>query len=187
MKRVRRIIFRTLTVLSLALCAGTCVLGARSYWVGDGLMWRVGYREDKWVWDKFRSLDAGRGVVGYEQSDIRYSLNVVSPSNRQNWSRRWSGVPVRPSYQRFAGAHQMLGSEWMSFFVTNSNYTDRYFRIIVPLWIPLLVFVAIGSYGVRRWNKRGREPNGCVKCSYDLTGNVSGVCPECGKAIVRAA
>lgn len=23
----------------------------------------------------------------------------------------------------------------------------------------------------------------CIKCGYDLTGNVSGACPECGKAI----
>jgi rubrerythrin len=24
----------------------------------------------------------------------------------------------------------------------------------------------------------------CRKCGYDLTGNVSGVCPECGEAVV---
>lgn len=30
----------------------------------------------------------------------------------------------------------------------------------------------------RRWHRRpGRE---CLDCGYDLTGNVSGVCPECG-------
>ena len=27
----------------------------------------------------------------------------------------------------------------------------------------------------------------CPGCSYDLTGNVSGVCPECGSAIARVA
>ena len=27
------------------------------------------------------------------------------------------------------------------------------------------------------------DPNGCSHCSYNLTGNVSGVCPECGTAI----
>ena len=26
-----------------------------------------------------------------------------------------------------------------------------------------------------------RRRGGCVKCGYDLTGNVSGVCPECGR------
>lgn len=34
---------------------------------------------------------------------------------------------------------------------------------------------------VRRWYRarRGR----CIGCGYDLTGNVSGVCPECGKRL----
>jgi predicted RNA-binding Zn-ribbon protein involved in translation (DUF1610 family) len=33
--------------------------------------------------------------------------------------------------------------------------------------------------------RRARKvpPGLCVSCHYDLTGNVSGVCPECGKAI----
>lgn len=26
----------------------------------------------------------------------------------------------------------------------------------------------------------------CLHCGYDLTGNVSGVCPECGKPVLRA-
>ncbi len=30
------------------------------------------------------------------------------------------------------------------------------------------------------------DPNCCAKCSYNLTGNVSGVCPECGTPIERA-
>lgn len=27
------------------------------------------------------------------------------------------------------------------------------------------------------------EPDHCVKCNYDLTGNTSGRCPECGTVI----
>ncbi len=34
------------------------------------------------------------------------------------------------------------------------------------------------------WCERRRIPPGhCRKCGYDLTGNVSGVCPECGERI----
>lgn len=35
---------------------------------------------------------------------------------------------------------------------------------------------------------RGRhraKPGHCSKCGYDLTGNISGVCPECGTTIFR--
>ena len=35
----------------------------------------------------------------------------------------------------------------------------------------------------RRDRRKASRPGLCVKCGYDLTGNKSGVCPECGKAI----
>jgi hypothetical protein len=37
---------------------------------------------------------------------------------------------------------------------------------------------------VRRRVRRSR--NGCLRCGYNLTGNVSGVCPECGTPIRSA-
>ena len=44
-----------------------------------------------------------------------------------------------------------------------------------------LILIA-GSFLVEAMKKR-RPPAGvCAKCSYDLTGNMSGVCPECGTA-----
>jgi hypothetical protein len=58
---------------------------------------------------------------------------------------------------------------------------------IVPLWIPTMVFVgasfALGTPLFRSWRRRRRGL--CIKCGYDLTGNVSGVCPECGARIER--
>ncbi len=49
----------------------------------------------------------------------------------------------------------------------------------VSLWLPLL-FVAIPAAVL--WHRDRRPPPGhCKSCGYDLTGNVSGVCPECGQ------
>jgi len=31
---------------------------------------------------------------------------------------------------------------------------------------------------------RQRDENACLTCGYNLTGNTSGICPECGNAIV---
>lgn len=51
--------------------------------------------------------------------------------------------------------------------------------IAVPLWIPF-VLAALGT-AVLWWRDRGGTPvHCCRRCGYDLTGNVSGVCPECG-------
>jgi len=36
----------------------------------------------------------------------------------------------------------------------------------------------------RRWRRRFRLTHGlCLTCGYNLTGNVSGRCPECGERI----
>ena len=56
-------------------------------------------------------------------------------------------------------------------------------RILLPLWpavpllaaYPALAFIRGPVRRYRRWRK-----GLCTYCSYDLTGNVSGTCPECG-------
>ncbi len=58
--------------------------------------------------------------------------------------------------------------------------------IIMPLWIPFLAFgifpaIAFARGPFRRWRQPG--DGYCIRCGYDLTGNVSGVCPECGSPV----
>ncbi len=55
-------------------------------------------------------------------------------------------------------------------------------EVLIPLWIPFLV-VGIPT-GFLWWHDRLRIPLGhCQNCGYNLTGNVSGVCPECGESV----
>ncbi len=52
------------------------------------------------------------------------------------------------------------------------------FAVIVPLWIPLLALAIPTGF---LWYRDCRPPpNHCQSCGYNLTGNVSAVCPECG-------
>jgi hypothetical protein len=58
----------------------------------------------------------------------------------------------------------------------------------VPLWAPALACLAIlcvGPLGRAIRGRRRRLRGRCESCNYDLTGNMSGVCPECGVAIKR--
>ncbi len=49
----------------------------------------------------------------------------------------------------------------------------------LPIWAPLLV-IAVPT-AMLFWRDRRRiAPGHCRKCDYNLRGNVSGVCPECG-------
>lgn len=59
---------------------------------------------------------------------------------------------------------------------------DRYGTILVmPLWL-LVVASIIGALILRR--NAELSVVGSCGCGYDVTGNTSGVCPECGKRIL---
>jgi hypothetical protein len=57
----------------------------------------------------------------------------------------------------------------------------------VPYYALCLVGTAIPLIRARQKDRQRRCVGGsrCHSCSYDLTGNVGGVCPECGTAIVK--
>ena len=62
----------------------------------------------------------------------------------------------------------------------------RLTKFALPLWMPLVLFaayplVAFVRGPLRRWRRARR--GAFRKCGYNLTGNVSGVCPECGKGL----
>jgi hypothetical protein len=62
-------------------------------------------------------------------------------------------------------------------------------NVCLPLWFLLAVAAGypgwvIGSWlSKRRERKQRRQAGHCRRCGYDLTGNMSGVCPECGGRI----
>ena len=61
---------------------------------------------------------------------------------------------------------------WSFWFVPSHLYVG------FPVWIP---FVLIAVPTIVAWRRDRRFPPGhCQKCGYDLTGNESGVCSECG-------
>lgn len=67
--------------------------------------------------------------------------------------------------------------------VNRNNW--RYGVLVLPLWVLVgLLFihpsVAFVRGPVRRWRRRRR--NQCIHCGYDLTGNTTGICPECGNS-----
>ncbi len=58
-------------------------------------------------------------------------------------------------------------------------------QYILPLWLP---FVAVGgptAFLIWRDRRRRIPPGHCQSCGYNLTGNTSGICPECGTPIPK--
>ena len=62
----------------------------------------------------------------------------------------------------------------------------RFHLLSLPLWAPLVLLPLYPSWTVvrdARRRHRRRKKGLCLQCGYDLTGNVSGVCPECGERV----
>ena len=74
----------------------------------------------------------------------------------------WKGYGVRP--------RGFIQPPWVNF--------------TIPLWIPLVVSVMGAVWAYRHWKRMSRVGY-CAACGYNLTGNVSGRCPECGRPISR--
>lgn len=51
----------------------------------------------------------------------------------------------------------------------------------VPYWLPMILFGVVAAV-LFRWDRPAREGS-CVGCGYDLRGNTTGRCPECGNVI----
>lgn len=58
--------------------------------------------------------------------------------------------------------------------------------IAIPFWIPFLL-VAIPTAILWWLDPRRILPGHCKGCGYDLTGNISGVCSECGTPVLGRA
>jgi hypothetical protein len=54
-------------------------------------------------------------------------------------------------------------------------------QLVAPLWLPVALLTPLTIFLDRR-DRRRRPPGHCQSCGYNLTGNTSGICPECGVA-----
>jgi hypothetical protein len=92
--------------------------------------------------------------------------------------KNWVGIAF--------GTTTTVGPAWLVFYERDDHpaYSDHsikaqpWFVLLVLALIPACVMILI----LRR---RQRPPGACLTCGYDLTGNVTGRCPECGSVAVR--
>ena len=148
-----------LPVASLLAALSVAVLWVRSYVVHDALMIGCG--------DRLVGVHstAGQFVV----ADDSYPESPHPPGVR--WRRERDVVPYGPS----------LRAALVRF---DLNYVGTWRVWVFPQW-PLVLAAALPpAVGAFRRRRRARVPiNACRTCGYDLTANVSGVCPECGTAL----
>jgi len=86
----------------------------------------------------------------------------------------------------------MLGFSWPKIYTSEiGNFLSDTGRrpnfswmAFIPFWVPAAFSsICLAPLIVAAIRKRRMHDGGCLACHYDLTGNVSGTCPECGTAI----
>ena len=156
MKRFRRYIFNTLTVISLLLLLATVGL-----WVRGSLT---------------RSNDL---IV------IWYSPELYVISEKEHILR----IAILELYQGNLppGKYRVPMDKLLGFTYWNGTTAGRhgFTSLGIPHWFLTLIFAILPPIWLFKWRKRRRlaRVGKCPSCGYDLTGNESGVCPECGKSI----
>ncbi|MBU0718943.1 MAG: hypothetical protein KJ749_11895 [Planctomycetes bacterium] len=140
-------------------------------------------------------------IHGNWATAVRVSLFDVDPKARQYWNLPSAYLRVgnikTPGEASWSLECAGSGLWWRRRVNGNVTFGDLkldpasipaecYLKIEVALWgitAPLaLIFAALVWYRVLR-SRRRRNRNDCTKCGYNLTGNLSGVCPECGHAL----
>jgi len=178
---MKRRAFQLAASLSLLLCIATSLLWARSY---NTAFWLI--RED---------FDASSGATEFARihlatgrvtiDDTRYHLPEELhslPSGRRwefyrnpNWfnERRYS-PPTWTLWNFDRGKFPYRGPQGIG------TYTIVGVNLLLPAFItffsPILCFI---QYLLNKRRRLGL----CPTCHYDLTGNLSGTCPECGTPI----
>jgi hypothetical protein len=117
----------------------------------------------------------GMSVIFYISSSDQSALR---------WEARNRNLPPRFG-DAWLRSHWISGWHRYSYNAPGTGLPVSAAGLCVPVALPFAMF---GAYPgvliirrIRRWHRRRR--GFCARCTYNLTGNVSGVCPECGTEI----
>jgi hypothetical protein len=185
---VRRRFFTLASAISLLIC-----LAAVGLWTGEQLHGR------KFGWSY-------PGVPRPDGTRPEYIFDCVQGRPEVGRVRvlRPPPPPVSPAWAKsrplFLWRHfgfTIMAGENVSF-IDNSGvgrpswvaYDAETYVISVPCWTIILISGALPAIWFRRRLRHLRILRAvgcCPSCGYNLTGNTSGVCPECGTAIPQKA
>jgi hypothetical protein len=205
-KSIGRYVLNACTALSLLLCVATAALWVRSYWRVDSLMlFPVEYQRTT-LWIDHRTTITQRSGRVYEADSRHGSLRLLflyddggsyvrgeypalwSSEDEEAVIERWS--PTATHWPGFALEARPVplfvynGPAWMPGdpplppppvgYTVRALYTPWLFWTFVTALLPAWAL----RHRLRRLPRQSARR--CLHCGYDLTGNVSGVCPECG-------
>jgi len=179
---VRRRAFSFAAGASLILFLATLVLWVRSYRAADGLSWSAGKRNNGHIFRTYEVL-FDSGTVSFLVVDLPEENVQASGYLRWNVPELGTLVPTLPD----SFWHRLkfeISRDKLPF--GDGELVETLIRL--PTWsLALSLCVSPLLWCSRRLRNRQRQRRllayRCVACSYDLTANTSGTCPECGAPV----
>lgn len=165
--RARRIVKWTGAAVSLLIVTAWTASGFWSFnWVGY-----------HWFTLRNGQLEFGEHLESREDYGRRVKLTPFLPldsevvvRNRRPWLDCIAGGLATPRLLHFVGT------------VPDGEPSGPHCRLLIlPLAAPLTVITLLTFALFFRDRRRHIQPDSCIHCGYNLTGNTSGVCSECGE------
>jgi hypothetical protein len=191
---VIRRLFKVATAVSLVLCLAAVIFLIRGHWQIDLFSSRIGpFSLELMSAEGCLHVEATAGVPYTVQSPQFWTVEPVSDFADTNFVVAYHGL--HPDFDQLTvhaeadklGFGYVHGSyDFLKDGERDSGYNlaAPMFGIHAPDWIiaVLLAIAPTRTLLIRR-RRRLMQRDGCPNCAYNLTGNTSGVCPECGKAV----
>ena len=153
-RRIRRVLQWGGVGLSLLLA----VLWGTSLLLGFSYSYEDGFRSDGL---RYCDLEFKQGVLATHHS---------SRGQRSGgWSVEWS--PAWPTWT--------IGRMWLRTYGVTPWVRVS---VVLPIWMPFLL-IALPTVLMFLRDRRRLPGSHCQRCGYDLRGNVTGVCSECGMPV----
>lgn len=111
----------------------------------------------------------------------RVTLAVEPNSNKAPWN-----VPTHFEWVGHMASTCPAPREWLGWGVQGARTLGTgSHAVYLPDWCLAAILAGLHGFAIRGMVRRIRQRRDglCLVCSYDLTGNVSGRCPECGTVI----
>jgi hypothetical protein len=162
--------------MSMLLFVATMLLWVWSHWRGDDFSYLSGSPS---LPNESYFLQSAEGAVTFTRfvrtapSLKTYTSNSL---NTGSSSRHWRG-----GVRRYSPPANRLGFAVDSRtgpYGVQHDLVVPYYAVVVALAVWPMI---ISSRQFKRW--RQKPAGHCLMCSYDLKGNESGICPECGTSV----
>jgi len=133
------------------------------------LSWRGAFIRNRWKGRTFRTVVRDR--LGKVTSKLAAAIICVAT------------LSAMPFLFELIDAIFSPGS--LDDFMYETLHFPETMRVITTLFVAMFISYATArvAYPFFRWRTCYEDASHCLNCGYDLTGNVSGICPECGTAI----